>query len=94
MTGYYDYVLGLIPAALIGITAFLNLVGLSLTMALPVGAGVALVLMGHAMFVRGPLSGVDSSSGESGSAPGRPPASNPSGGTAASSAPATSGGSD
>ena len=72
MTGYYDYVLGLIPAALIGITAFLNLVGLSLTMALPVGAGVALVLMGHAMFVRGPLSDADSPPGESGSAPGHP----------------------
>ncbi|MFC6754217.1 hypothetical protein, partial [Halorubrum tibetense] len=84
MTGYYDYVLGLIPAALIGITAFLNLVGLSLTMALPVGAGVALVLMGHAMFVRGPLSDADSPPGESGSAPGHPPASNPSSGAAAS----------
>ncbi|GAB6880701.1 hypothetical protein JCM17823_29750 [Halorubrum gandharaense] len=55
MTGYYDYVLGLIPAALIGITAFLNLVGLSLVVALPVGAGVAAALMGHAMFVRGPV---------------------------------------
>ena len=55
MSRYYDYVLGLIPAALIGVTAFLNLVGLSLTVAVPVGAGVALALMGHAMFVRAPL---------------------------------------
>ncbi len=55
MTGYYDYVLGLIPAALIGITAFLNLVGLSLTLALPVGATVAAGLMAHAMFVKGPV---------------------------------------
>ncbi|SFH47315.1 hypothetical protein SAMN04488066_10530 [Halorubrum aquaticum] len=55
MSRYYDYVLGLIPAALIGVTAFLNLVGLSLTAAVPVGAGIALALMGHAMFVRAPL---------------------------------------
>ena len=55
MTGYYDYVLGLIPAALIGITAFLNLVGLSLTLSLPVGAAVAAGLMLHAMFVKGPV---------------------------------------
>ncbi|MWV63953.1 hypothetical protein GRS48_03815 [Halorubrum sp. JWXQ-INN 858] len=55
MTGYYDYVLGLIPAALIGITALLNLVGLSLLIALPVGAAVAIGLMGHAMFVKGPV---------------------------------------
>lgn len=55
MTGYYDYVLGLIPAALLGITAFLNLVGLSLTAALPAGATVAIGLMAHAMFVRNPV---------------------------------------
>ncbi|OYR54103.1 hypothetical protein [Halorubrum halodurans] len=55
MSRYYDYVLGLIPAALIGVTAFLNLVGLSLTAAVPVGAGIAVALMGHAMFVRAPL---------------------------------------
>jgi|AntRauTorckE6833_2_1112554.scaffolds.fasta_scaffold06465_4 hypothetical protein len=55
MTGYYDYVLGLIPAALIGVTALLNLVGLSLTAALPGGAIVAGVVMAHAMFVRNPV---------------------------------------
>ena len=55
MTGYYDYVLGLIPAALIGITAVLTLVGLSSLMALLVGASIALGLMGHAMFVRAPV---------------------------------------
>ncbi|MES3160931.1 MAG: hypothetical protein PPP55_05095 [Halorubrum sp.] len=85
MTGYYDYVLGLIPAALIGITAFLNLVGLSLQAALPVGAGVAAALMAHAMFVRGPMPDAGSSTPDLGSAPGRPPASNGSGGPAASS---------
>lgn len=55
MTGYYDYVLGLIPAALIGVTAFLTLVGLSLTAALPAGAFVAGALIAHAMFVRTPV---------------------------------------
>ena len=58
MTGYYDYVLGLIPAALIGVTAFLNLVGLSLTAALPGGALVAGAVMAHAMFVRNPVADV------------------------------------
>lgn len=58
MTGYYDYVLGLIPAALIGVTAFLNLVGLSLTAALPGGALVAGGVMIHAMFVRNPVEDV------------------------------------
>ncbi|OYR49120.1 hypothetical protein DJ73_18085 [Halorubrum sp. Ea1] len=58
MTGYYDYVLGLIPAALIGVTAVLNLIGLSLTAALPGGALVAGGVMFHAMFVRNPVTGV------------------------------------
>lgn len=57
MTGYYDYILGLIPAALIGVTAFLNLVGLSLTAALPAGAAAAAGLIAHAMFVNGPVDG-------------------------------------
>ena len=55
MTGYYDCVLGLIPAALIGVTAFLNLVGLSLSSALPAGAVAAATVMAHAMFVRAPV---------------------------------------
>ncbi|MFC7187330.1 hypothetical protein [Halorubrum yunnanense] len=58
MIGYYDYVLGLIPAALIGVTAVLNLVGLSLTAALPGGALVAGAIMAHAIFVRNPVAGV------------------------------------
>ncbi|MEZ3162644.1 hypothetical protein ABNG03_16240 [Halorubrum sp. RMP-47] len=55
MTGYYDYVLGLIPAALIGVTALFTLVGLSLTAALPAGAVAAATVMAHAMFVRAPV---------------------------------------
>ena len=58
MTGYYDYVLGLIPAALIGVTTVLNLAGLSLTAALPGGALVAGAVMAHAMFVRNPVADV------------------------------------
>ncbi|THE66547.1 hypothetical protein D8Y22_01755 [Salinadaptatus halalkaliphilus] len=54
MTGYYDIVLGLIPVALLGITAALLLVGLSLTAAIPVGAFVAMAIIGHAMFVNSP----------------------------------------
>jgi hypothetical protein len=54
MTGYYDIVLGLIPVALLGITAAMMLVGISLTAAVPVGAFVAIGIMGHAMFVNDP----------------------------------------
>lgn len=55
MAGYYDYVLGLIPIALVGIPGFLSLSGFPTTMAIPVGACVALALMLHAMFVRTPV---------------------------------------
>lgn len=55
MTGYYDIVLGLIPVALLGITAALTVVGLSMTTAVPIGAFFAMGLIGHAMFVNGPV---------------------------------------
>ena len=54
MAQYYDYVLGLIPLALGGITAFLATVGVSLTVAVPIAASVAVALIGHGMFVRAP----------------------------------------
>ncbi|MFC4988639.1 MULTISPECIES: hypothetical protein [Saliphagus] len=54
MAGYYDIVLGLIPLALLGITAALTVVGASVTTAVPVGAVVAIGLIGHAMFVNAP----------------------------------------
>lgn len=57
MAGYYDIVLGLIPVALLGITAALTVVGLSLTTAVPIGALVAVGLIGHAMFVNAPIDG-------------------------------------
>ena len=55
MAGYYDYVLGFIPFALFGVSFALYVTGLSLTTAVPVGAGVALIAIGHAMFVNGPV---------------------------------------
>ncbi|WP_416841143.1 hypothetical protein [Haloferax sp. DFSO52] len=56
MTGYYDYILGLIPLALIGITASLVIAGLQLTTAVPMAAGVSALLTGHALFVNAPSS--------------------------------------
>ncbi|QLK26201.1 hypothetical protein HYG81_00835 [Natrinema zhouii] len=59
MTGYYDIVLGLIPVALLGITAALTFVGISLTAAVPVGSLVAMTIIGHAMFVNTPADVAD-----------------------------------
>ncbi|MFC6717215.1 hypothetical protein ACFQGT_06015 [Natrialbaceae archaeon GCM10025810] len=55
MTGYYDIVLGLIPVALLGITAALTVVGVALTTAVPIGSLAAIALIGHAMFVKAPV---------------------------------------
>jgi hypothetical protein len=55
MASYYDLVLVAIPLALVGITATLYLAGLGLIVAVPTGAGVAGVVICHAMFVRGPV---------------------------------------
>lgn len=55
MAGYYDIVLGLIPVALLGITAALTVVGISTTSAVVLGSVVAVGLVGHAMFVNGPV---------------------------------------
>ena len=61
MAGYYDIVLGLIPVALLGVTAALSIVGVSMTSAVPAGALIAMGLIGHAMFVNAPIdSGEDS----------------------------------
>ena len=59
MTRYYDVVLGLIPVALLGITAALTVVGVSLTSAVPIAALVAIGLIGHAMFVNAPVATED-----------------------------------
>jgi len=54
MTRYYDYVLGLIPVVLLGVTALLALAGLPMYLAVPAGAGVAVLIIGHALFVNVP----------------------------------------
>ena len=73
MTGYYDVVLGLIPVALLGITAALTVVGVSLTMAVPLGAVAASVLIGHAMFVNAPIDSVEHAQSTSRSKSTQPP---------------------
>ena len=55
MTGYYDYVLGLIPATLLGVTIALSVLGIPLSAAVPVGGGASALLIGHALFVNGPV---------------------------------------
>lgn len=55
MTGYYDIVLGLIPVVLTGMTGALLAVGLTLATAVSVSSVFAMGLIGHAMFVRGPV---------------------------------------
>ncbi|RLM53609.1 hypothetical protein DVK02_12210 [Halobellus sp. Atlit-31R] len=56
MTGYYDYVLGLIPLVLFGMTGGLMQTSLTLTQAVPIAAAVAAGVVGHALFVRAPVS--------------------------------------
>lgn len=55
MTGYHDYVLGLVPASLLGPLAAVPLVGLPVEVAVAVGGAAAALVVGHAMFVRGPV---------------------------------------
>lgn len=55
MTGYYDLVLGLIPLSLAGLTALLLATGVSLSAAVPLASVVTIGLMGHAMFVKAPV---------------------------------------
>ena len=51
---YYDLILGMIPLALLGLTALLSVVGLQLTTAVPLAGAVSAGMIGHAMFVRTP----------------------------------------
>jgi len=53
---YYDLILGLIPLALLGLTALLTAAGLGLTAAVPLAGTVSVGMIGHAMFVRTPTS--------------------------------------
>lgn len=52
---YYDFVLGLIPLALAGIASTMVLSGFELTLAVTIGCLFAVLLIGHAMFVRAPV---------------------------------------
>lgn len=54
MPSYYDAVLALIPALLVGVSAGLATSGIAYTTAVLLGAGSALTLVGHALFVRAP----------------------------------------
>ena len=54
MTRYYDYVLGLIPAVMGGVTLLLFMSGIQLTVAVPVGTAAAVLIIAHALFVNVP----------------------------------------
>jgi hypothetical protein len=55
MATYYDFILGFIPLALLGLGGGLHIAGLTLTTAITVGGLVAVALVGHALFVNGPV---------------------------------------
>lgn len=57
MIGYYDVVLGLVPAALLGITGALYGAGIDLVIAVPVAAAAAAGVIGHGLFVNAPVDG-------------------------------------
>lgn len=59
MARYYDVVLALIPASLLGVATALIVAGLPMATAVPVGALVASGLIGHALFVNTPLEDTD-----------------------------------
>jgi hypothetical protein len=63
MMDYYDAVLCLIPLSLAGVAALLAGAGLKLPVAVSTGGVVALCLVGHAMFVRGPTVSRESDAG-------------------------------
>jgi hypothetical protein len=52
MTRYHDLVLLFIPAALLGISGPLAITGVPVSIAVPLGATVAIVIMSHALFIR------------------------------------------
>lgn len=65
MTGYYDYVLALIPSVLVGVTAMLTLFGVPLPAALFAGSGASSLVVGHAVFVRTPVAEAEREAGGS-----------------------------
>jgi hypothetical protein len=81
MTGYHDYVLGLIPTLVLGPIAFSSFVGLPVRVAVGVGGAAAALLVGHAMFVRGPVTRVAADDGVTQSAVGSAVSGEPSSGS-------------
>jgi len=55
MAEYYDYVLAAMPLTVLTVAGVLALAGISLSLAIPAGAGASLPLVGHALFVRAPI---------------------------------------
>ena len=61
MATYYDFVLGFIPFALLGVGGGLHLAGLGLQSGVAVGGLFAAGLIGHALFVNSPVDDTQSS---------------------------------
>lgn len=55
MTGYYDLVLALIPMALLGVGGVLLLAGVPQPIAVSLAGTTAIGMIGHAIFVNGPV---------------------------------------
>lgn len=55
MPSYYDIILGLIPTTFAGLAGALSVTGLEVTLAVVVASIAAVLLVGHAMFVRAPV---------------------------------------
>lgn len=60
MADYYDYVLGVVPSALVAVPVALRATGVDFAVAMAVGAAIASLAVGHAIFVNGPSDGVAS----------------------------------
>lgn len=60
MTGYYDLVLVLIPVALLGIGGTLLAAGVPQPIAVSLAGAASVGMIGHAIFVNGPVASADS----------------------------------
>jgi hypothetical protein len=64
MTGYYDIVLALIPIALVGIGGALLVAGVPQAIAVSLAGTTAVGMIGHAIFVNGPVEAPTASSND------------------------------
>jgi ABC-type uncharacterized transport system permease subunit len=55
MAEYYDFVLALIPVVFGGLAGSLSMLGAKLPVAVVAASFAAVLIMGHAMFVRAPV---------------------------------------